>query len=260
MKKPIGIILYGYGLNCEEETAHAFQIAGAQAEIVHINDLIKGLVKLDKYQIMAFPGGFSYGDDLGSGKAYALKFKNHLQKDLDRFSQRDTLIIGICNGFQILTHLNLLTGTLTFNTSARYLDRWVDLKIESESPWLRNIKTLSCPIAHGEGRFHANKKILKDLKQNKMIAARYYNGEMSALYNLDPNPNGSLDNIAGITDRTGRILGIMPHPERAMYFTQLPHWTYLKEKLIRKSVKNKRNLPTYGPGLKIFKNAVSYFL
>jgi len=257
MKKPKVIVLSGYGLNCEEETAHAFNLVGGNTEIVHINDLIEGLVKLSRYQILAFPGGFSYGDDLGSGKAYALKFKNHLQKELDQFISRDTLTIGICNGFQILTHLSLLPGTLTFNTSARYYDRWVDLKIVNQSPWLKNIDTLSCPIAHGEGRFYADKKTLNELKKKKMIALQYFRGEISTLHDSEANPNGSINNIAGLTNVTGRILGIMPHPERAMYFTQLPNWTYLKEK-IKRGLGNKK-LPIYGPGLQIFKNAINYY-
>ena len=246
----------GYGLNCEEETATAFQLAGGNAEIVHINDVVDGIKKLQNYHVIAFPGGFSFGDDTGSGKAFASKLNNHLRLALQEFAARDTLMIGICNGFQILTSAGLLSGALTFNTSARYYDRWVDLKVTSKSPWLRGIKKFSCPIAHGEGRYYADKKTLQQLKKDNMIALTYFKGEMSTLFDLEPNPNGSLLNIAGITDTTGRILGVMPHPERSYFFTQLPNWTFVKESLSRKG----KRLPTYGPGKKLFENAVQYFL
>src|SRR6185295_14469750 len=161
MGKPSVIVLAGYGLNCEDETARAFELAGAKADIVHINDLIDGTKKLKNYKIMAIPGGFSFGDDTGSGKAYANKLKNHLSAQLKEFVEKDKLVIGICNGFQVLTNSGLLPGALVFNSNARYTDRWVDLKIESETPWLAGIKTLSVPIAHGEGRFVADEKTLK---------------------------------------------------------------------------------------------------
>src|SRR3990172_7255824 len=127
-KKPKIIIMSGYGLNCEEETKFAFELAGGVADIVHINDLIAKPKILAKYQILAFPGGFSYGDDTGSGKAYANKLKNHLQNELQEFLTHDTLAIGICNGFQIMTNLEILPGALTHNKNGQYIDRWVDLK------------------------------------------------------------------------------------------------------------------------------------
>lgn len=255
MPKPHVIVLSGYGLNCEDETKFAFELAGAKADIVHINDLVAEKSKLKKYQILAIPGGFSYGDDTGSGKAYANKLKNHLKNELDDFINSDRLVIGICNGFQILTNLGFLPGALLPNTSARYIDRWVDLKMTGESPWTQGIKTLFSPIAHGEGRYFADGKILESLKKNNSIAATYFKGEICEYQNLPPNPNGALKNIAAVSAKDGRILGMMPHPERAMFFTQLPHWPYLKEKLRRQGKK----LPTYGPGLEIFKNGVRYF-
>src|SRR3989344_6102667 len=145
--KPKIIVLSGYGLNCEEETKFAFDKAGGKADIVHINDLIAKPQMLSLYQILVFPGGFSYGDDTGSGKAYANKFKNHLSKELEEFLSRDTLALGICNGFQIMTNLGILPGALTHNKNGKYLDRWVDLKVVGKSPWLKNIKTISLPIA-----------------------------------------------------------------------------------------------------------------
>src|SRR3989344_1524163 len=249
------IILAGYGLNCEDETKFAFELAGGRADIVHLNDLIADRGLLKKYQILAVPGGFSFGDDTGSGKAYANKMKNHLKEELDRFLAADKLALGICNGFQILTHLNFLPGALLFNNSARYVDRWVDLRVVSESPWLTGIRELSLPIAHGEGRYHADGPTLRRLNAKKQIALKYVKGGASAFHNLSANPNGALENIAAVTSVNGKVLGLMPHPERGMFFTQLPHWTWLREKLEREGKKP----PTEGPGLRIFQNAVDYF-
>ncbi|MDP3015113.1 MAG: phosphoribosylformylglycinamidine synthase subunit PurQ [bacterium] len=255
MKKPNVIIFSGYGLNCEEETKFAFELAGANANIVHINDLIEKPKQLKNYQILAIPGGFSYGDDTGSGKAYANKLKNHLWDELVKFLDKDSLTIGICNGFQILTNLGLLPGALTFNDNARYTDRWVDIRIEGNSPWLEGIKTLSLPIAHGEGKYFSDKKTLLNMNRAKEIAARYVEGEICKYQNLKPNPNGAIEDIAGVLGFKGRVLGMMPHPERAMFFTQLPNWPYLKEKYMRENI----SLPVYASGLKIFKNGVNYF-
>lgn len=265
MIKPKVLIFSGYGLNCEEETKFSFEQAGGEADIVHINDLIKTKSLLKKYQIIAFPGGFSYGDDTGSGNAYASKLRNTLWEEIVSFVEHDTLTIGICNGFQIIVNLGLLPAldnnygerstALLPNSNARYTVRWVDVKVINKSPWLAGIKNLSLPIAHGEGRFFVKAKTLKRLKKQKQIALRYVKGEICKYQNLKPNPNGSLFYIAGITDPSGRILGMMPHPERAISFTQLPNWTYLKEKYVRVGKK----IPNTGPGLQIFKNAVNYF-
>src|SRR3989344_6440509 len=150
-KKPKVIVMSGYGLNCEYETKSAFDWAGGATDIVNLNDLIANPKMLQKYNILVFPGGFAYGDDTGSGKAYANKFKNHLMKELEEFLSRDTLVIGICNGFQIATNLGILPGGLAWNKKGRYIDRWVDLKVPSPakgrvgrglSPWLSGIKKL----------------------------------------------------------------------------------------------------------------------
>lgn len=256
MAKPKVLVFSGYGLNCEEETKFAFELAGGKADIVHINDLIANPSKLSRYQIMTIPGGFAYGDDTGSGNAFANKLKNHLRQNLLTFVSKDKLVIGICNGFQILVNFGLFGKVaLLHNTNARYTVRWVDLKIQNKSPWLLGIKTISLPIAHGEGRFYAEEKVLKKLEEKRRIAARYIKGEICDYQFLSPNPNGSLKDIAAITDQTGRVFGIMPHPERAILFTQLPNWPYLKEKFLREGKK----LPRYGPGLQIFQNAVKYF-
>jgi phosphoribosylformylglycinamidine synthase subunit PurQ / glutaminase len=265
MKKVKALVVAGYGLNCEEDTKYAFDIAGGESDIVHVNDLIENPNRLNEYSILAFPGGFSYGDDTGSGNAFAYKVKNHLWEDVEKFVTADKLVIGICNGFQILANLGLVPAlnkkygdrqiALLHNDSARYTDRWVDLKITSSSPWFKDIKALMVPIAHGEGKFFADEKTLSEIKKKKLIAARYIKGEICSYQNLPSNPNGSLDDIAAITDETGRVLGLMPHPERAVAFTHLPHWQLIKEQCLREN----KPLPTEGPGLQVFKNAVSYF-
>ncbi len=264
MKKPKVLIFSGYGLNCEDETKFAFELAGAETDIVHINDLIDKKYSLKNYQILAFPGGFSYGDDTGSGNAFANRIRNHLWENLKTFTQKDHLIIGICNGFQILTNLGLLPAldkgnkrdaALVPNKSARYTVRFVDLKVENNTPWLMGIKTLSVPIAHGEGKLYTTEKIFNQMKKKHMIAARYIKGETCNYQSLKANPNGSLDDIAAITDESGKILGMMPHPERAMFFTQLPHWPILKEQYQRM----RKEIPNVGPGFRVFQNAVKYF-
>lgn len=245
----------GYGLNCEEETKFAFESAGGVADIVHINDLIAKPKMLSEYQILAFPGGFSYGDDTGSGKAYANKFKNHLSKELKEFLDRDTLAIGICNGFQIMTNLGVLPGGLTYNSGGKYLDRWVDLKVEgsprhggASSPWLLGIDKISLPIAHGEGRYVASAKEYKNLKKNGQIAFTYTKGEICKFQRLAANPNGSDYDIAGVLAYNGRVLGLMPHPERGMFSHQSPLW------------QTNKKAPREGASLKIFKNAINYFI
>jgi phosphoribosylformylglycinamidine (FGAM) synthase-like amidotransferase family enzyme len=265
MKKPKVIILAGYGLNCEEETKFGFQLAGAEADIVHINDCIDNPQIVKQYHILAIPGGFSYGDDTGAGNAFANKLKNHLWEEILTFTAADKLTVAICNGFQIIVHTGLLTGLTTprgtkdiallQNESSRLIDRWTDVKNFSSSPWLRGITELSLPISHGEGRLYTEPKTLRLLKKFNMIALRYVKGKICNYLQIPANPTGTMDDIAGITDKTGRILGLMPHPERALFFTQLPHWTHLKEVYTRHAL----SIPKEGPGLQLFKNAVSYF-
>ncbi len=258
-------VLTGYGINCEEETAYAFGLAGGKAKIVHINDLVEKIKSLEDFRILVFPGGFSYGDDTGSGNAYANKVKNHLWDQVISFVKKDKLVIGICNGFQIMVNLGLLPAlggnfgrrevALTHNKKVRYLDRWVDLKNGNGSHWLDGIEEISLPIAHGEGRFYAEEKVLNEIKKKKLIALRYVRGEMCQYQDLEANPNGSVEDIAAISNESGRILGMMPHPERAIFFHHLPNWSWLKEKYEREGKK----IPEFGPGLKIFKNGINYF-
>jgi len=247
--KPKVIVFSGYGLNCEQETKFAFEEAGGKADIVHINDVIANPKMLEKYQILAMPGGFSYGDDTGSGKAYGNRLNNHLGDMLAAFLKRDTLVIGICNGFQILTAAGLLPGALTHNESARYMDRWVDLEVVGKSPWTKGMKNISVPIAHGEGKYVLPKV------GNANVAFKYVEGPMCEFQNLPYNPNGAAEDIAAVMSEDGRILGMMPHPERGMFFHQRPDWQVAQEALKNKDKK----APKYGDGFALFKNAISYY-
>lgn len=259
--KPRVIVFSGYGLNCEDETKAAFDSVGAEAEIVHLNDIVSRPSLLKRAHILVFGGGFAYGDDTGAGKAYGNRVRGHLGDALRTFLARDTLMIGICNGFQIITSAGFVPGALTGNDpggqtgGGRYLCRWVDLEIEGESPWLTGISRLSLPIAHGEGKYVAPEAELATLEREGAVALRYARGEVCEQFDLPENPNGSLRNIAGVTSHGGRVFGLMPHPERAVSFFQLPHWTYLREEYEREG----RALPTEGPGLQLFRNAVHYF-
>jgi phosphoribosylformylglycinamidine synthase len=181
------------------------------------------------------------------------------------FTEDNKLVIGICNGFQVLANLGILPAlngkygqaqvALNHNDSAKYIDRWVDLDFNGKSPWTKDIGRISLPIAHGEGNFYASPEVLREINNKNLIAAKYVEGEICKYQNLSANPNGSLENIAGITDETGKIFGLMPHPERAISFTQLPHWPLLKEKLIRQG----KEIPEEYDGIQIFRNGVKYF-
>ena len=260
------LIIAGYGLNCEEESAYAFEQVGFNAEICHINDLIEAPEKLKSTQALCIPGGFSYGDDTGSGNAFAQKMRLTLQDKLIEFISRDTLTIGICNGCQIAVNLGLVpvrgdeygkrSVAVTHNENARYQCRWVDLQTtESHSPWLQNIDSLHIPVAHGEGRFMMNDDTLANLKENKQIALRYSKDDKPANGEFPFNPNGSTDDIAGITDPSGRVLVLMPHPERGMFTWQRDDYAILKDTARR----NGKPLAESSDGLQIFQNAAKYF-
>lgn len=268
MAKPGTLVLTGYGINCEEETAFAFNTAGSSVRIIHINDLIDNNKILDQYQVLVFPGGFSYGDDTGSGKALANRMKNNLFEDIRKFIDRDTLTLGICNGFQVLVNLGLLPlinrfdGTaqtaLEYNESFRYQCRWVDVMVEKDSPsvFTRNIDRMHIPVAHGEGNFYAPENIITKIESMNLVSMRYIKSDGTRAKSEFPyNPNGAMNDIASICSPDGRIMGMMPHPERGIFFTQRDDWTLLKEKYIREG----KDIPVYSDGLTLFKNAVDYF-
>ncbi len=269
MAQPRVLVLTGYGINCDEETAFAFRKAGAAADVIHINDLIEDRAMIDRYQIFSLPGGFSYGDDTGSGKALANRIKNRLMDGLRRFTARDTLMLGICNGFQVMVNLGIVPAfegfagqaetALEYNTTNRYECRWVDLGAEkgSKSVFTRGIERLHIPVAHGEGNFFADERVLAAVEKNRLVALRYVRPSGTAAHGEFPfNPNGSMNDIAAITDPTGKIMGMMPHPERGIFFTQRDDWTYLKEEFLLEG----KEIPETSDGLRIFKNAVEYFL
>ena len=262
------LLLTGYGINSEEETRLAFEWVGSLARIVHINDLIENRSMLEDYQIFVFPGGFSYGDDTGSGKALANRIINNLEQEIASFLSRDTLMLGICNGFQIMTNLGVVPalragiGTpdvaLTHNSTNRYQCRWVDLSIDKNSQcvFTRGLESLHIPVSHGEGRFFAPEDVLDEMEHGGMIPMRYALPDGSPANGQFPeNPNGALRDIAAACDRTGRIMGMMPHPERGMFFTQREDWTLLREKYRREG----RELPEESDGMAIFRNGVYYF-
>lgn len=268
MKDPKVCVLRTAGTNCDKESAFAFKKAGAEPELVHINSLICRMKGLHDYQILVFPGGFSYGDDLGAGKILANELKYKLKEELVKFIGAGKLIIGICNGFQVLVKSGLLPGdgnfeqsaTLMLNDTGKFEDRWVYLKTQDsrlKTPalpagrhnacvWTKDLpKVIYLPVAHGEGKFITkDKSVLEKLRKNNQIVFQYCDekGEFSG---YPHNPNGSIDNIAGICDETGRILGLMPHPERHIEFSAHPRWTGAKQKMA-------------GDGLGIFKNGVEY--
>lgn len=269
MVKPNVLVLRTAGTNCDKETAFAFESCGARVELAHINQL-KAMAAgggrgrpLQNYQILALPGGFSYGDDIGAGKILANELKYKLVDELKDFIDRGKLIIGICNGFQILAKSGFLPGnanleqeaTLTINDSAKFEDRWVylttDLRLKTQDSrtkcvWTKNLpRLIYLPVAHGEGKFITkDKTVLERLEKNGQIVLQYCNkkGE-SAGYPY--NPNGSEKDIAGICDETGRIFGLMPHPERHSFGWQHPRW-------MREGLKKE------GDGLQIFRNGVEY--
>jgi len=262
MNKPKVCILRTAGTNCDKETHFAFSQVGADPEFVHINKLVSGQVLLDDFQILALSGGFSYGDDFGAGKVLANELKFKLIKSILKFLEEGKLIIGICNGFQVLVKSGLLPGnskleqetSLIINDSAKFEARWVYLRTQNNQAskskvkcvWTQGLpEIIYLPVAHGEGKFVVeNNSILERLKNNGQVVFQYCD-EKGKLSGYPDNPNGSVDNIAGICDETGRILGLMPHPERYIQFSQHPRWL--------KSVEAKRT-----DGIEIFKNGVEY--
>jgi len=253
--KPKVIVLRTAGTNCDIETAHGFKLAGGDSHLVHINELLKKSKKLSDFDILAVPGGFSYGDDIAAGKILANEIKYLLAKEIKKFVKAGKPVIGICNGFQVFVKTGLLPDggesltqkvTLTFNDSGKFEDRWVYLKNESDCIWTKGLpEIIYLPVAHGEGKFAVDSdKVLNDLETNKQVAFRYsdMNGK-SAPY--PQNPNASLNDIAGICTREGTVLGLMPHPERYLFKFNHPRWT-------------REELPEEGFGLVMFRNAVQY--
>lgn len=249
------LALRAAGINCDVETQHALEVAGAKADRVHVNRLIEDKTLLDRYQILVFPGGFSYGDDVAAGKILANQVVHHLAEPIRRFIDDGKLVLGICNGFQVLIKMGILPGngafkqedvTITNNDSGRYEDRWVYLLPQTDRcVFIEPQRQIYLPVAHAEGKIVTKDvESLERLRSEGSVAYKYVdgNGEEGP---YPVNPNGSIESIAALTDSTGRVLGLMPHPERFVRRTQHPHWSRLGEDLDP-------------DGIKIFRNAVRY--
>ena len=257
--KPRVLVLSGCGINCERETAFAFGMpaVGGEAVCVHLNDLIAQPGRLDDFHILVIPGGFSFGDDIAAGVVLAVRLRYRLERHLSRFLAAGKLLLGICNGFQVLVRLGVLPAagggeweqeaTLTTNDSAKFEDRWVHLQVDRAcpSPFVQGIERLYLPVRHGEGKFLVrNDEVLRTLRANHQIAARYVGPDGGAAP-YPWNPNGSVDDVAAVCDPSGRVFGLMPHPEAYTHRTHHPRWT-------------REPLPEEGQGMAIFRNAVAF--
>ena len=234
------IVLRAAGTNCDVETQHALELAGARVDRVHINTLIRNLELVDAYQIFVIPGGFSYGDNVAAGKILANQVVHHLREALKRFVEQGKLVLGICNGFQVLVKAGLLPGatassdtqegvTITYNDSDKFENRWVYLAPRTDRcVFVEPARRLYLTVGHGEGKVVAqDPSVLSRLQSTRHIAFQYVDAH-GREGGYPVNPNGSMASIAGLTDATGLILGLMPHPERFVHPTQHPRWTRMK--------------------------------
>ena len=249
------IVLRAAGINCDMETVYALELAGAETQALHINRIIEDKSLLEEFHILVFPGGFSYGDDVAAGKILANQVMHHLSEPIQKFIDDGKLVLGICNGFQALVKAGILPGngsgrqqpvTITYNDSGKFEDRWVYLAPQTDRCiFIEKGRQIYLPIAHGEGKVVTKDTAsLNKLKSDGCIAFKYVdlNGKEG---DYPINPNGSVDSIAGLTDSTGRVLGLMPHPERHVRPTQHPQWSRLRSK-------------DEADGTAIFTNAVRY--
>jgi len=250
------VVLRAAGINCDMETEFALELAGAESERVHINRIIEDKVVLEEYHILVIPGGFSYGDDVAAGKILANQIIHHLYEPVRKFIDDGKLVLGICNGFQVLVKSGILLGhgeapgqgavTITYNDSGKFEDRWVYLSPESDRcVFIEPGRRIYLPVAHGEGKVATrDEQTLESLSADGHIAFKYVDKDGNE-GEYPVNPNGSVGSIAGLTDKTGRVLGLMPHPERHVRGTQHPRWT-------------RRQGPEVSDGTTIFTNAVRY--
>ena len=259
MSAPKVLVLRAPGINCERETHHAFERAGGSPAFLHIQQLLAAPDQLDAFRILAVPGGFSYGDDISSGRVLAQEMKARLGDRLLRFGQRGGLVLGICNGFQVLVRLGLLPCTrgtleeevtLTHNISIHYECRWVTLRTQqSRCVFLPPGLTLRWPAAHGEGRLVARDPALQRLLLDEGYATALYVDDQGQPTERYPwNPNGAPLGFAGLTDKNGRVLGVMPHPDRSYLPTHMPNW--------RRTVLERGALPEDGDGMVVFREMV----
>lgn len=268
MNQVRALVLTGFGLNCDLETSYALHLAGARTERVHMNSLIARERSIQDFDIFVIGGGFSWGDDHGAGVIMAMRLKHRLRDDLLRFVERGGLVLGICNGFQVLVNLGLLPGfergelkrevALVSNDCGSFRDQWVHLEANPASPCVltRGIGRIELPVRHGEGKFFAEPDVIQRLEEGHQVFLRYAHPAGGPANGSFPhNPNGSVNDIAGICDPSGRIAGLMPHPEAYNHWTNHPDWTLRKERLRREG----RQLPDEGEGIRLFRNAVETF-
>jgi phosphoribosylformylglycinamidine synthase len=269
MTRPRALILRAPGSNCDQETAHAFTLAGGDAEILHVNRVLESPRRLANFQIVCVPGGFSYGDDITAGRIFGNQLQHHLADALATFHDAGKLILGICNGFQVLLKTNLLmpidtngpTATLAFNDSGHFEARWVTLAATpGKCVFVQGVGNIELPVAHAEGKFvPRDADILARYEAAGQVVLRYrsairgstelaeVNPQSDIVVPYPDNPNGSIGNVAGVCDATGRVFGLMPHPERFVDPMQHPRWTREPQR-------------EFGDGLRVFQNAVRYFL
>jgi len=256
MIAPYALILRAPGTNCDRDVQQALDSVGARTKLVHIRELRRTPELLQRHQLLVLPGGFSYGDDAGAGKILAVELQHFLADALREFRSAEKLVLGICNGFQTLLKAGLLLPpdedgpvmTLTDNLQGRYEDRWIHLEVApNKCPFLKDMTRMFVPVAHGEGNFRVRKDwILDGLHQSGQVVLRYVDPEGNPAADFPHNPNGSQGGVAGLCDPSGRVLGLMPHPERHIVGTQHPRWT-------------REGLKAEGDGLQLFRNAVEYF-
>lgn len=252
---PNTLIIRTAGTNCDRELVHAFEVAGASTEVHHLNDLLENPSIIERADLIGFPGGFSYGDDIAAGRIFANRLRHRLYEPLHAAVKRGAAIIGICNGFQVLVKLGLLpdpaepgdikqTATLAENTSGRFVDRWTRLLVPENTVcvWTKGMTGLDLPIAHGEGRFVPESQALIDRWEAQ--------GQVAIRYAHNDNPNGSVNDIAGVCDSTGLVFGLMPHPERYVHATQHPAWSRIAQTVADEA--------RTAAGLQIIQNAVDH--
>ncbi len=281
MYSPKVAVLFGFGINCDHETAAVFNLVGGDAERVHVNHFVSGTRSLSNFDILAVPGGFSFGDHLGSGRLMGNRMRFALREQLHAFVAAGKPIIGICNGFQVLVKTGLLPGptgeldgpdfiqraSLTLNDSGRYEDRWVTLEFDPESPciWTKGMQRMDCPVRHGEGKFvMPSTTDFDQLSQNHQLTVRYVDptttpgeGRTDQPLPFPLSPNGSMRNIAGVCDSTGLVFGLMPHPE-AVYAKWL-HPDHTRNSA--PGPPSSESLGEWeGEGLQMFRNAVQYVI
>lgn len=268
-KEVRSIVITGNGTNCEREVANACRLAGSEvADIVHIAELLSGRVRLDSYHFLNLAGGFLDGDDLGSAKAGANRMLHapikgsaeHLADQLYRFIDAGKLVMGVCNGFQLMVKMGLLpalggdfrtqSATLSHNDSGRFEDRWTYLKVDPASPciYTQGLEGIYLPVRHGEGKFMVQaESVHEQIKAAHLAALKYCDADyQTPTLDYPQNPNGSVDGIAGLCDASGRIFGLMPHPEAYVHRTHHPRWT------------REESLPEEGMGLWLYQNAVQF--